>query len=261
MSDDTRPAVVDGFRDWDAAYVLGALAPDERRAYELHLEECESCAAAVAELAGLPGLLSRVEPAAASALLEGAQLDDAPLGDLLPERGATTPPDTLLPRLVHSVRRRRRRRVLGSTLGLVAAAAALALAVPLLIPALVPSTAPLSSPTTTAVAEAPLVLHQVVSSPLRASARLVPQAWGTRIEMDCRYADQPAGDGYGAAGPADYAMYVTDAGGNATQIATWTAGPGQNAEPAGTTSLAPDQIASVDVRAVTTGAVLLRGKP
>jgi hypothetical protein len=111
------------------------------------------------------------------------------------------------------------------------------------------------------VAEAPIVLHQVVSSPLRASARLVPQAWGTRIEMDCRYADQPVGDGYGAAGPADYAMYVTDAAGNATQIATWTAGPGQNAEPAGTTSLAADQIASVDVRAVTTGAVLLRANP
>jgi hypothetical protein len=56
-------------------------------------------------------------------------------------------------------------------------------------------------------------------------------------------------------------MYVTDAAGNATQIATWTAGPGQNAEPAGTTSLAADQIASVDVRAVTTGAVLLRANP
>jgi hypothetical protein len=257
---------VDGFRDWDAAYVLGALAPDERRAYELHLEGCESCAAAVAELAGLPGLLSRVEPAAASALLDDAALCDARLDVVPPDaHGATTPPATLLPRLVHSVRRRRRRRVLGSTLGLVAAAAALALAVPLLMPSLVPSTVPLSTPGTTAgstaVAEAPIVLHQVVSSPLRASARLVPQAWGTRIEMDCRYANQPAGDGYGASGPADYAMYVTDAAGNATQIATWTAGPGQNAEPAGTTSLAADQIASVDVRAVTTGAVLLRANP
>jgi hypothetical protein len=54
---------------------------------------------------------------------------------------------------------------------------------------------------------------------------------------------------------------VTDAAGNATQIATWTAGPGQDAEPAGTTSLTPSQIASVDVRAVSTGAVLLRGSP
>ena len=258
MSDDTRPAAVDGFRDWDAAYVLGALAPDERRAYELHLEGCEACAAAVAELAGLPGLLSRVEPAAASALLNEHPLGTAPSDEPLPDHRETlAPPAALLPRLVHSVRRRRRRRILGSTLGLVAAAAALALAVPLLMP----STAPPSNPATTAVAEAPIVLHQVVSSPLRASARLLPQAWGTRVEMDCRYAEQTAGDGYGAAGPADYAMYVTDAAGNATQIATWTAGPGQNAEPAGTTSLAPDQIASVDVRAVATGTVLLRGNP
>ena len=56
-------------------------------------------------------------------------------------------------------------------------------------------------------------------------------------------------------------MYVTDAAGKATQIATWTASPGQNTEPAGTTSLTSDQIASVDVRAVSTGTVLLRGSP
>ena len=46
---------------------------------------------------------------------------------------------------------------------------------------------------------------------------------------------------------------MTDAAGKATQIATWAAGPGQNTEPAGTTSLSPAQIASVDVRAVSTG--------
>lgn len=243
MSDAASAATEDAFRDWDAAYVLGALSPDERRDYELHFEGCESCAAAVAELAGLPGLLSKVAPAEASALLDDSE--------------TLTPPAALLPRLVHSVRRRRRRRVLGSTLGLVAAAAALALTVPLLMP----STVPPSNPTTTAVAEVPIVLHKVVSSPLRASARLVPQPWGTRVEMDCRYADQPGDGGYGAAVLADYAMYVTDADGSATQIATWTAGPGQDAEPGGTTSLTPDQIASVEVRAVSTGAVLLRGSP
>jgi hypothetical protein len=124
-----------------------------------------------------------------------------------------------------------------------------------LIQAAVPST----GPTTAAVSQAQIALSQVVPSSLRASIRLVPQPWGTRVEMNCRYAKTSDGSGYGIA--SDYAMYVTDAAGSATQIATWTAGPGQDAEPAGTTSLTPDQIASVDVRAVSTGTVLLRGSP
>lgn len=243
MSDNFSPEGGDAFRDWDAAYVMGALSPDERRDYELHLEGCESCAAAVAELAGLPALLSKVAPAEASALLGDGE--------------ALQPPATLLPRLVHSVRRVRRRRTVSVALGLAAAVAAIVLAAPSLMQAAVPST----GTTTAAVSQAQIALKPVVPSPLRASIRLLPQPWGTRVEMDCSYANQSAGPGYGGPVSADYAMYVTDAAGKATQIATWTAGPGQNTEPAGTTSLSPAQIASVDVRAVSTGAVLLRGSP
>ena len=39
----------DQFRDWDAAYVLGALDADDRRAFERHLGTCPECSAAVAE--------------------------------------------------------------------------------------------------------------------------------------------------------------------------------------------------------------------
>ena len=46
----------DQFRDWDAAYVLGALSPEDRRAYEEHLRTCDACRAALGELAGIPGL-------------------------------------------------------------------------------------------------------------------------------------------------------------------------------------------------------------
>lgn len=41
--------------------VLGALDPSEREAVEAHVAECPSCAAIVAELAPLPGLLKRVD--------------------------------------------------------------------------------------------------------------------------------------------------------------------------------------------------------
>ena len=44
----------DPYREWDAAYVLGALSPRDRRAFEQHLATCAACREAVAELAGMP---------------------------------------------------------------------------------------------------------------------------------------------------------------------------------------------------------------
>jgi anti-sigma factor RsiW len=51
------------YADWPAAYVLGALDADDRRAFESHLAACDLCTAEVAEFAALPGLLAQVEAA------------------------------------------------------------------------------------------------------------------------------------------------------------------------------------------------------
>jgi hypothetical protein len=45
-----------------AVYVLGALSPPEREAYERHLADCAECRAEVAEFSDLPGLLGRLDP-------------------------------------------------------------------------------------------------------------------------------------------------------------------------------------------------------
>jgi anti-sigma factor RsiW len=45
------------------AYVLGALSPADRRRVEEHLEQCPACVTELTQFAGLPGLLSRVDPA------------------------------------------------------------------------------------------------------------------------------------------------------------------------------------------------------
>lgn len=58
----------DRYVEWDAAYVLGALAPDERAEFEQHLAGCDRCRAAVGELAGMPGLLTQVPPVEALAM-------------------------------------------------------------------------------------------------------------------------------------------------------------------------------------------------
>lgn len=221
--------MTDTYRDWDAAYLLGSLAPAERREFERHLADCAGCSASVAELAALPGLLAKVP---ASEVESPQEL-----------------PQELLPRLVAAARRHRTR-VRTLTTGLVLAGAAAAVAVALVLPGILPGQLG------ERVAE--LTLSQVVPSALSAEVRLVAHDWGTSVEMTCRY-----GGDYGAldAAGATYGLYLTDASGSTTQLATWTAMPGRTVQPSGSTSLALEDIRSVDVRALGSGAVLLEGSP
>jgi hypothetical protein len=231
---------VDPYAEWDAAYVLGALSPLERLEFERHLVTCDECAAGVAELAGMPGLLAKVS-AAEIEIETVARVEDSV-------------PSTLLPRLVRSAARRRRRSrglVAAAIVATAAAAAAVAIAIPLAF------TPPVQVPPTSG---ARVSLSQVVPSSLSATARLVEESWGTRIEMDCTYAASASttAPGYGLA--RRYEMFVTDASGNASPVATWSATPGSTVEPLGTTSLRPSEIAAVDVRSAD-GRVLLAGRP
>ena len=70
-----RPDVgIDGDRyvTWDAAYVLGSLSSAERREFEAHLETCDRCRAAVAEISGMPALLAMLDVDDVQALDDGA---------------------------------------------------------------------------------------------------------------------------------------------------------------------------------------------
>jgi RNA polymerase sigma-70 factor (ECF subfamily) len=227
----------DRYSEWDAAYLLGSLSASDRREFERHLGECASCADAVAELAGLPGLLSKVPAASAVRLIEEPQLE-------------ASLPATLLPRLVRSARRRRRRALVITS---AAAAVAAVVAAVLLITLVLPAGGPLDQHASTAIS-----LDAVTPNPLKASVRLVAESWGTRVEMNCQYATSGRPP-YPTTAPHRYSMWVTDAAGTSTEVATWSAGPGQTAEPAGTTSLAFDQIRTVDIRSVDSGKVLLEG--
>lgn len=51
----------DTYRDWSAAYVLGALDPAERAEFEAHVTGCDACRKEVASLAPLPGLLRGID--------------------------------------------------------------------------------------------------------------------------------------------------------------------------------------------------------
>ena len=218
----------DQFTMYDAAYVLGALSPSDRRAFEDHLKVCPECARSVGELAGLPGLMSRVS-------VEQLTAEPEPV------------PETLLPSLARAVRRQRVRRRLA--FGAAAAAACLVavggVAISQPDPPARPPVASTPSPDSTS-ASANLALRSVVrSSPVTASARLVDLAWGTRIDLTCTY---DAAKRRPPAGGAPYALVVVDRQGAAEQVAPWKALPDRKLTVIGTSSRARADIAAVEIR-------------
>jgi hypothetical protein len=214
----------DPYREWDAAYLLGALSTKDRHAYEEHLDGCAECSAAVASLGDVPEVLAALPAERALATV-------------------TADPPDLLPGLVRNVQRDRRRQRI--RFGAVATAIGVAAAV---IGALV------MIPLTREEPEGDyVVLAQTVSSKLSADARLVPEPWGTTIEISCRY-DELATPSERARG---YELYVTDTSGKVQLIASWTSSPGTTVKPAATTKLQRSEIKALDIRSSESGRVLL----
>lgn len=203
-----------------AAYVLGALSPDERAAFESHLTGCVDCTRTVRELAGIPGLLARVSP---------ADLADPP-----------PTPDTLLPRLLASVRHRNRRRRLAMSLAAAAAVVAAVL-----------STVQLTGAGDTG---GPAVaMRRVADVPISATVSVTPASGGSLLSLRCHYS--------GYAGPVTwkipYSLVVTGRDGVRHRLATWHVGPDGNASVSASVGLPPDRIALVELT-TSDGRTLLR---
>src|ERR1700744_5408605 len=103
---------------WDAAYVLGSLSASDRREFELHMAGCPQWREPVAELRGVPALLSQLDREEVAAIDQSARMS-------LPEAPVMSP--ELLPTLLGKVAwRRGRNRIVP---GVPSSAAAVVLAV------------------------------------------------------------------------------------------------------------------------------------
>jgi anti-sigma factor RsiW len=219
---------------WDAAYVLGSLSAADRREFEAHMSGCPSCRDAVAELSGMPALLSKVDHNEMAAINESDQSPDRP--EFSPE---------LLPMLLATVRRQRRRSRLMTWSA--AAAAAVVLAIGVFVGVSGYSTK--SPPPQPSVAALPMA--QMGTTALTSTVSVSSQRWGTFIDMRCVclapvYARRDR-----------LAMVVVSRDGTRTRLATWVAEPGHTATPAGSISTPVDQIAAVQVVSADNGRVLL----
>lgn len=215
----------------NAAYVLGALSPVERLDFESHLAGCDDCTRAVRELAGLPGLLGRVE----ASVLEQHPPVDEPVSD------------TLLPTLSREVRRARRRRTLVAA-GLAAAVAAVI--VPVAVSQVGEGDAPTpdvpgaSSSPSGVVAE---MMDPVGDAPVRASLTLEEVTWGTRLGLTCTY--EPDSVEYQLPPAVDYMLFVRTRDGRTEQVGSWRSVGGRTMQLSAATAASREDIASVEVRA------------
>lgn len=152
----------------DGAYVLGALSPAERAAYERHLSTCSFCREAVAEVAVLPGLLGRLDAADFAKLLDPT----------LSPATAPLPPSRSRDRPV--IRRRKHLRVRMVTTALTAAVVALLAGIGVMFLMDNGREQPQQGPT---VAMTPVD----DSVPITARLTLSGANGGTKVDLTCSY--------------------------------------------------------------------------
>lgn len=235
----------DRFADWDAAYLLGALPPSERRLFEEHLAQCRTCRAAVAEIAPTLGLLARVAPDRAESMLaeQGTGVERVAKGP--------GPGDAGRDRLIRTARSSARSHD-GWWVGALAAVAAVVVAAVVgvatwIVPPAVPG--------------AVIALQPLVDAPLAATVQLSAVPWGTSIDMSCRYGpdlDDPADDIAAGGEGWPYALVLTSVDGTTSEVSSWRAFPGATAHLSAGTALDTDEIATVEIRASGSGKVLMR---
>lgn len=215
----------------DAAYVLGALSPAERTAYEHHLATCPACVAAVAHLAPLPGLLSRVDPVAlrrseAAPELAAVEAGPEPAGSLgrLLQAGADQRRRWL---------RRRRWRLAAALAGVV-------------LLAIAGSAALLGLSSDQPQAPPPAAREQmqpvVAEAPVTAEVALTETAAGTVVWMRCGYPGAAEGP------PGVFRLVAVGADGSREQVGSWLAGPGDEVTMTGVTRYVGDELAGLELR-------------
>jgi hypothetical protein len=254
--------VNDEFSDWDAAYVAGLLSPDERRSFERHLAECPACAKAVSEIAGLPGLLGRLAPAEAEALLAGDPVPGS--SSTSPTSSSSSSSSSQEPGRVQDLARRagrsrrRARRRLGALVaggGVLVAAVGLLAGLGLGFGGTAPTApAPEAQATSTASPGVVRAMAQVEPGWLDAELTVSEKGWGTRFDWNCSYRVEPT-DVYE---PVDYDLVVTDAEGVETTVASWSATGTEAGSLSASTRIPTTDIRSVDIRLTDTDRPLVR---
>jgi hypothetical protein len=215
---------VDERADWDAAYVLGALSRDDRHLYETYLAENPDRAAALTELAGLPGILNMLTCDEAIALTEQAGDSKADVLAL-----------DLVPSLAFAAARRQRR----SRRSMLVAGFAMAAAIAIGAGAVGATAFPHQEKAEGIALQA---MQPTLKGGINAALAVTEKKWGTRLDWTCEYVKD-----WAKAAPA-YDIVVTTVEGAESAVGTWSPASDHASGLAASTAIPTARIRTVDIR-------------
>lgn len=250
--------MTDRYVEWDAAYVLGALAPAERLDYEQHLGECVRCRAEVSELAGIPGLLGHVDLPQVLALDAGGLVGPRS-GTSGPQwQGSDTQEGAAAARPIRA--RARGRSIAVPSRWAVPAAAALLLVTGAAGGAGISALAQGPGGATVATATAGRwAFSSVGATTITAVVDVSTEPGGTLVAVECQYADR---SGYATPTTgATLALWVVDDRGEAVRATTWQARTDEVMRPTVQVPTPAADIARLEIRDDEDGAVLMTSTP
>jgi len=236
---------IDRYREWDAAYVLGALSTDERREFEQHLVGCEACQSGVAGLAGMPGLLMKIDATTAEALVSTTVRENEFVLPLAPIQNLA---QAMIKR--RSIARRR-----------FAAGMAIAASVVMVIGLIVgvnigSSSKPGSNQDAVATTGIKVAMVPIGTNAMVVNMHVTKKAWGTQFSWNCVYGS----DSSAWSTPQAYDLVITDTSGVSTTVATWSqSGSGAKGLVA-STGIPLSMIKTIDVRYSNSNSSVVRGQ-
>jgi hypothetical protein len=216
---DNRPD--DDLAEWDAAYLLGALSPQDQRTYEDYLAANPERNAEFGELARMPDILDVLSPEEALALT-----------DIAGTASVEARPENVTSLAAASAKRRSRRAGIAAV---VAAAAAFAIVGGVVGATVFPRTASVQT-----VAMSPM---EPGSRPgLNAQLAVSEKKWGTELHWACEYTKDWSRD------VESYDIVVTTKAGGQLTVGSWRPAGDEATGLSAATSIPTSDIASIDIR-------------
>jgi hypothetical protein len=238
---------VDPFREWDAAYVLGALNSEDRRLFERHLANCDACTSAVGNFAGIPGFLSKITAEQAVELADAASST----------QGANSSHNSNSIQRLASLAIKRKQQSRRKFVSSMAIAASFVMAIGIGIGVGIRTSNAHSNGGVTQISlGTKVVMTSLKPQIMTVDLHVSDKRWGTQIHWNCNYAEERTS----TQTPESYDLLVTDSSGAKVVVATWRELGKKATGLMASTSIPMSAIRAIDIRETGTELPVVHGQ-